>query len=166
MSPHRFSHSRSGVGRGQPPIRRGAIDRSRHAPGGHRDRYEGRGRRGRLTPSAPAARRMPAEHQAAPIEAHQPQSAAGTEVSRALLACLVLGKKFLPGLTASDLRHLPTSINAMDRSVSDLGHQGQGVVAGALTPQRPRGSRSRAGWIGGNIPLAATSPTKRCNAST
>ena len=56
---------------------------------------------------------MPAEFQAAPIEVHQPQSVAGTEVSRALLACLVLSKELLPGLITSGLRHSPASINVM-----------------------------------------------------
>ena len=76
---------------------------------------------------------MPAKLQAAPIEVLEPQAVPDTEVVCTLLACLVLGKERLPGFMTTDLRHLPTSINAMDRSVSDLGDQGQGVVAEALT---------------------------------
>ena len=38
----------------------------------------------------------------------------------------------------TDLRHHLTSIHAMDRSVGELGDQGQGVVAGALTDERQR----------------------------
>ena len=63
-----------------------------------------------------------------------------TEVVRTLLACLVLGKERLPGFMTTDLRHYLTSIHAMDRSVGDLGDQGQGVVAGALTLYAARAS--------------------------
>ena len=76
---------------------------------------------------------MPAELQAAPIEVLKPQAVPDTEVVRTLLACLVLGKERLLGFMTTDLRHHLTSIHAMDRSVSGLGDQGQGVVAEALT---------------------------------